>query len=332
MSAARPGGRQLLLLRHGKAYRSETLEDYHRPLKDKGKRGAQRMGVWLLRNDLVPDYIITSPAERALTTAEKTCKVMAQGTAGIVEEPRLYQADRSEILDVLAGLPPQCQRVMLVGHNPSLEQVLQHLVPASDLPADVRLAPASLAQLQMPNDWSALTPACASLLTLTHARELPKKFPYPTAHSTELRDRPAYYYTQSSVIPYRLADGRLEILITGSSKMKHWVIPKGIKEPGLSPRSSAAKEAHEEAGVEGVVEPQAIGSYQYEKWGSVCTVDVFPMAVTRQIPEHQWRERHRRRQWVSPEQAADQLRQPELAAMVAALTRKLALPFQDDSA
>jgi phosphohistidine phosphatase len=332
MSAPRTEGRQLLLLRHGKAYRTQTHEDYHRPLKDKGKRGAQRMGVWLLRNGLVPDCIITSPAERALTTAEKTCKVMALGAAGIVEEPRLYHADCSGILDILAGLPPQYQRAMLVGHNPSLTQILQHLVAPSDLPADVQMAPASLAQLQMPQDWSTLKPACASLVNLTHARELPRKFPYPAAHSPELRDRPAYYYTQSSVIPYRLSDGRLEILITGSSKMKHWVVPKGIKEPGLSPRSSAAKEAHEEAGVEGVVDPQAIGSYQYEKWGSVCTVDVFPMAVSRQIPEHEWRERHRRRQWVSPEQAAGQLRQPELAAMVAALAHKLAVPFKDDSA
>lgn len=316
--------RQLLLMRHGKAVNDKTLDDSLRPLKDKGKRGAQRMGVWLSQHHLEPDGIIASPADRALTTAEKTCKAMGHGSAAIILEPGIYLGDDgSGILEVLANLPTTYRKVMLVGHNPSLEWVLRYLV-ADDDHNPVKLAPGSLAQLQMPEDWSSMMPGCATLLHLVHARTLPKKFPYPGPQDSELRDRPAYYYSQSSVIPYRVSDGQLEILIVGSSKMKHWVIPKGIVEPGLSPQESAAKEAKEEAGVEGVVDPQAIGGYQYEKWGAACSVEVFPMEVRREIPQEQWQESHRLREWVTPEQAASRVRQVELADIMIALQQKLA--------
>jgi phosphohistidine phosphatase len=125
------------------------------------------------------------------------------------------------------------------------------------------------------------------------------------------------------VIPYRLRDGRPEILIVSSSQRKHWVVPKGIKDPGLTAQDSAAKEAWEEAGVEGQVAEEALGSYQYEKWGATCTVEVFPMVVTRTIPEDEWEERHRGREWVTPEVAQRRLRQAELKPLVAALVSRL---------
>ena len=66
-----------------------------------------------------------------------------------------------------------------------------------------------------------------------------------------MRTRPDHYYRQSAVIPYRLREGRVEILLITSRKGKRWVVPKGILEPELTPAESAAKEAREEAGVSG---------------------------------------------------------------------------------
>ena len=125
------------------------------------------------------------------------------------------------------------------------------------------------------------------------------------------------------MIPYRLQDGRPEILVISSSQRKHWVVPKGIREPGLTPQASAAREAAEEAGIEGRVAEDALGSYHYEKWGATCTVEVFPMEVTRIIPEDEWEERHRGREWVTPEAAQERLRQDELKPLVAALVSRL---------
>ena len=317
--------RELLIFRHGKADRSLPGDDYHRPLKDKGKRAAQRAGVWLARQGLIPDQVISSPAERALVTAQKACKAMGLYAGHIDRDKRVYAADLDTLLEVLGGCPDSSRRVMLVGHNPGLKDLLIYLsdgeLPVSN--GGKLLPTAAVARLIMPDQWADLPEGCASLIALMRPDQLPKKFPFPDHSGTVLRDRPAYYYTQSSVIPFRMQNGTPEILVILSSQKKHFVVPKGIKDPGLSPQDSAAKEAWEEAGVEGRVLDPAIGSYRYEKWGSVCNVDVYAMEVTAVVPEHEWLESHRGREWVSAEEAAKRLKQKELVPMVLALAEKL---------
>ncbi len=317
--------RELLLLRHGKSDWSTGLDDFHRPLKDRGKRAAQRVGVWLAQQKTIPDLIITSPAERALVTAQKVCKAMGYSDAGIVQDERIYAAGLDELLAVLADCPQDTSRVMLVGHNPGLEDLLVWLanedIPLSD---DGKLMPtATLARLQMQADWRTLIAGCARLVSLTHPATLPEKFPYPSPDGKELRDRPAYYYTQSSVIPYRVRDGKTEILVIASSKKNHLVVPKGIQEPGLSPQASAAQEALEEAGIEGEVAEDALGSYTCEKWGATCSVAVYPMRVTGLLADDEWEESHRGRQWLSAKKAASRLKQPELGPLVEKLAAML---------
>jgi phosphohistidine phosphatase len=316
--------RELLLLRHGKSDWNADVDDYHRPLKDRGKRGAQRIGVWLAQQKMLPDLIVTSPAERALVTAQKACKAMGSGDAGIKQDRRIYEAGVDDLLAVLGDCPPDAGRIMLVGHNPGLEKLLVWLASTTPETDDGKLLPtAALARLQLQADWRALVAGCASLDSITRPGTLPKKFPYPAPNGKEQRDRPAYYYTQSSVIPYRVRDGQLEVLVIASSKKHHLVVPKGIKDPGLSPRDSAAKEALEEAGIEGEVGEKALGKYTCEKWGATCTVAVYPMKVTHLIGEEEWEESHRGRQWVSPQKAARELKQRELAPLV----KKLAAAF-----
>jgi len=92
-------------------------------------------------------------------------------------------------------------------------------------------------------------------------------------------DKPEWYYTQSAVIPFQKKEDEIHIVIITSRNHKRWIVPKGIVEKELSPQDSAAKEAFEEAGVRGRVYSNAIGEYQYEKWGGICTVQVFPLEV-----------------------------------------------------
>ncbi|MDX1698292.1 MAG: histidine phosphatase family protein, partial [Thiohalobacterales bacterium] len=286
---------ELLLLRHGKSDWDAVTDDFHRPLKDRGKRAAQRMGVWLAQQQLLPDLVISSPAERALATAQKLCKAMGPGDADIRRDERIYEATAGELLEVLAGCPDSARRVLLVGHNPGLEDLLTWLAgEAVEVPPDGKLLPtATLARLTLPGAWNELAPGCATLEAIVRPAELPKKFPFPGPDGTERRDRPAYYYTQSSVIPYRLHKGRPEILVIASSRKNHLVVPKGIKDPGLGLRESAAKEAWEEAGVEGEVGDTPLGEYRYSKWGATCSVTVYPMKVTRMVPKKEWEESHR---------------------------------------
>jgi phosphohistidine phosphatase len=317
--------RELMLLRHGKSDWTEQVEDFKRPLKDRGKRGAQRIGVWLLQQQLLPDYVISSPAERAIITAEKAVKVMGQDADAIVQERRIYAARVEDLLAVLAEIPDTAKRVLLVGHNPSLEALTEYLegkrIP---LPKDGKLIPtATLARIKMPPDWRKLKPGDGKLRAITRASSLDKKFPYPDHNSMEMRDRPAYYYNQSSVIPYRIKDDNLQILLVKSSKQKHWVVPKGISEPWLTLQASAAKEALEEAGIEGDVGSESLGSYTYIKWGGECSVQVYPMKVRRLIPEDEWEESHRGREWLSPEKAIDRIKQLELKPMIKKLAKRI---------
>ncbi|MES9943086.1 MAG: histidine phosphatase family protein [Candidatus Thiodiazotropha sp. 6PLUC1] len=317
--------RELMLLRHGKSDWTELVEDFKRPLKDRGKRGAQRIGVWLLQQRLQPDYVISSPAERAIITAQKAVKVMGQDADAIIQERRIYAARVDDLLKVLAEIPEDAKRVLLVGHNPSLEALTEYLegkrIP---LPKDGKLLPtATIARIKMPSDWQKLKPGDGKLRTIIRASSLDKKFPYPDHSSSEMRDRPAYYYNQSSVIPYRIKDGKAEILLVKSSKQKHWVVPKGISEPWMTLQASAAKEALEEAGVEGDVGRDSLGSYTYEKWGSECSVEVYPMLVKKMIPEDQWEERHRGREWLSPEKAIERIKQAELKPLIKQLAKRL---------
>ena len=122
-------------------------------------------------------------------------------------------------------------------------------------------------------------------------------------------------FRQSSVLPYRLGKKGLEVLMITSMKRKRWIIPKGIVEPDMTPWDSAAKEALEEAGVEGDVSSQKIGRYHYEKWGGLCRCDVFPLRVTK--VHNTWLESEERdRTWVSGDEAVARLRHKKLKAIV----------------
>ncbi len=318
--------KELLILRHGKSDWNSHGSDFDRPLKNRGKRGAQRVGAWLWQQDLRPDIIISSPAERAITTAHKCCKAMGFGVNKVMENESIYAASRAELLSVLASVDGLYDRIMLVGHNPGLEDLLSFLASSVPLPRDGKLLPtATLAYLNMPNNWQTLEYACATLDQIVRGRDLPHGFHYPAPAGDEIRERPAYYYTQSAVIPYRLDSGRFEFLLIGSSKKQRWVVPKGIKEPGLTAQQSAAKEAWEEAGIRGEVNDQLLGQYLVQKWGAQCKVDVYAMRVTEVVDEHQWKESHRTRRWMDPDQAIKCLEQPELGAMLS----KLSILLQD---
>jgi phosphohistidine phosphatase len=122
---------------------------------------------------------------------------------------------------------------------------------------------------------------------------------------------PDWIYAQSAILPYRLQGDDVEILIITSRKGMRWVLPKGIIEPGMSAAASAAKEAMEEAGVSGRVIGRSLGRYSHQKWGGTCSVEVFPMEVTREL--EQWPESaFRRREWVTREEAIKRLRPVDL--------------------
>lgn len=108
-------------------------------------------------------------------------------------------------------------------------------------------------------------------------------------------------YKQAAVIPYRFINGQLEILLITSLKKKKWIVPKGIIEDGFSPVEAARKEALEEGGIDGRAENNSLGTYTYKKWGGICHVQLFAMAVESVFDD--WDEKAlRKRRWISETQ------------------------------
>ena len=121
-------------------------------------------------------------------------------------------------------------------------------------------------------------------------------------------------YPQSAVIPWRRRGRALEVLLITSRRGRRWIVPKGLVEPDLSARHSAAKEALEEAGVEGRVGKRCLGTYEYEKWGGVCRVRVYPLQVLKQL--RTWQEDFRKRRWFTPRDAVQRLDEEALGEVV----------------
>ena len=107
-----------------------------------------------------------------------------------------------------------------------------------------------------------------------------------------------WIYRQSGVVPYRYEQDELKILLITSRHNKRWIIPKGIIDYGFSPQESAEKEAFEEAGIQGIIDPFQIGEYQFLKWGGEVSVKVFLFEVTQEHDD--WLDSSfRKRKWVS---------------------------------
>ena len=114
----------LLILRHAKSsWKNTGLADHDRPLTKRGKRDAPRMGRLLRDENLTPDLIVSSTAKRALDTAEAVAE--ASGYEGEVESrPEFYMAGPEAYLRALRALSDDYECVMVIGHNPGLEELV----------------------------------------------------------------------------------------------------------------------------------------------------------------------------------------------------------------
>ncbi len=142
----------LLILRHAKSsWKDEALSDHDRPLNKRGKRDAPRMRELVREKGLTPDLILSSTARRALATAEAAAE-----TCGYDGDVRglhgLYSFGPEPYLAALIGLPDHCECVMLVGHNPAMEELLEVLTGEY-----LRFPTAALAHVELPVDhWQDL--------------------------------------------------------------------------------------------------------------------------------------------------------------------------------
>lgn len=145
----------LMILRHAKSsWKKPDLPDHERPLNKRGKKEAPKVGWYLKENDLVPDLILSSTARRATETAQAVAD--ACGFDSEVDcYQDLYLSEPTIYLDILRCLPDDAKRVLVVGHNPDVEELLTMLTEAND-----HLTTAALAVVDLPiSSWDELNEA-----------------------------------------------------------------------------------------------------------------------------------------------------------------------------
>jgi phosphohistidine phosphatase len=128
--------RTLYLLRHAKSsWADPTVADHERRLSPRGRRDAKRIAEHIDRLGIAPSLVLCSTSRRTRETLERVRAAL--DTAAVSLEPRLYAASADTLLERLRGVPDEIASVMLIGHNPGLEDLA--LFVASNGPELARL-------------------------------------------------------------------------------------------------------------------------------------------------------------------------------------------------
>lgn len=170
--------KKLTLLRHAKSsWEDAVARDFDRPLNDKGKRAAQSIGRFVKQNALAFDLILASPAVRVIETLEHV-----EEACGNSYEPewerKIYLASSATLLDVLRSIDSDADHVLMVGHNPGLEDLVFDLVPGDGSSkarqlVEEKYPTAAMAEMTLDIDsWSDIAESCGSLDRFTRPRDL----------------------------------------------------------------------------------------------------------------------------------------------------------------
>ncbi len=120
--------KMLYVIRHAKSsWDNPGLNDFDRPLNERGKRDAPRMGKRLKEKRIVPDLLLSSPAKRAITTCEIMADMLGYPEGKIKTDQELYHAGEEDILQIIKKINDKHEAVFIFGHNPGLTDFVNQL-------------------------------------------------------------------------------------------------------------------------------------------------------------------------------------------------------------
>lgn len=148
--------RELFILRHAKSdWASGYTQDIERPLNKRGRKDAPRLGAWMREHYLYPGSVICSPAVRARETLEAIAEELELQSERTRFLQELYLANLDTLLKILRDIPVEENSVMLVGHNPGLDQLVAYLskTPVPLTESGKLMTTTCLAHFKLPDDW-----------------------------------------------------------------------------------------------------------------------------------------------------------------------------------
>lgn len=163
--------KRLYIIRHAKSSWAEPgLRDFDRPLNKRGKRDAPLMGKLLRDRGVNPDYIVSSPANRAQTTARTIAKEVGYPIEDIILEMDIYEAYLENLIGVIEHFPADKQTVLMFGHNPGFTYLANHF-NHGDLIDNVPTCGIACIETSA-KDWTAIHPSNSNLVSF----DVPKMY------------------------------------------------------------------------------------------------------------------------------------------------------------
>ena len=165
--------RTLFLLRHAKSnWDDPGRSDHDRPLAPRGRRACELVADYLRRERITPTLVLCSSSRRTRETFER----IASGFCGDVDVDildGLYGATATDLLARLRDVPGRAKSVMLIGHNPAIQELALGLAAGDRQEAlSGKFPTAALASLSFEGDWNTLSPGSAELIAFVKPREL----------------------------------------------------------------------------------------------------------------------------------------------------------------
>jgi phosphohistidine phosphatase len=159
--------KQLIIVRHAKSdWGNPDLRDFDRPLNKRGKANAPEMAHRLVKKQIKPQLIVSSPALRALTTAKFFADTWQITLEEIQYEPRIYEASENTLLNVINNFDNSYDHIAMFGHNPGLTDLVNYLDGhIYEMPT------CSVVILEFPfNDWAMISNGTARVLLFDYPK------------------------------------------------------------------------------------------------------------------------------------------------------------------
>jgi phosphohistidine phosphatase len=148
---------RLIVMRHAKAGELPGGPDAERALRERGRRDAGSAGRWLRDNDFVPEAVICSSARRTRQTWQYLSAELG-GEVTFSADPRLYEADADELMEIIAATPAALASLMFVGHNPAAAELAAALTGT-----ELNFPTAAIAVVGLPGPWAELAAGSGEL-------------------------------------------------------------------------------------------------------------------------------------------------------------------------
>lgn len=163
----------LTIFRHAKAAHAEDYPvDFERPLTARGHKDAHMISQLLSRLEPPVDWILSSPAQRTRETASAVVKAL-NFKRGVIWQEAIYEANADNLLTLLSQIPTEMEHVLIIGHNPGMEELVSGLTAGSPTRLSLTMPTAGVAHLTLEIfDWNQIRWGCGTLHCLLRPKLL----------------------------------------------------------------------------------------------------------------------------------------------------------------